>query len=93
MKQLNILYRKSDSSYTWQFVERGLVNKAQEEMIDKGKKRFENIPLAKKDFEEKHPKVTPKIVVKIEPENIISKVKSAVKKITKSKKQQNEHTF
>lgn len=86
MKQLNILYRKSDSSYTWQLVERGLVNKSQEELIEKSKKRFENIPLAKKEFEGKYPKIKPKIIVKVEPENLLTKVKSAVKKITKPKK-------
>lgn len=85
MKQLNILYRKSDKSYTWHLIERGMINKSQEEIIEKSKKRFENIPVAKKEFEEMHPKIKPKIIVKIEAENIISKIKTAAKKIIKPK--------
>jgi len=63
-----------------------MINKVHEKQIEKSKKRFTSIPLAKKDFEEKHPKINPKIIVRIEPEKLVTKIKASVKKVIKPKK-------
>jgi hypothetical protein len=87
MKQLNIIIRTKSPQYTWQLVERDMVNKKNEAIIETSKKHFQNPADAITDFKNKHPEIGAKFKLVYRPEikqSLVTLIKKEAEHIVSS---------